>query len=459
MHFFNLSLSCLIIRVKEREEQEKRIREEWEAKEKREQEKKDRSIAARKKKDDMLEAALSNLDGRNPEAPKGTEDVSEEVFGTERDPRNCTFYMKTGACRFGPRCSRIHLQYDSSTTIMIPNMFHDVRLSIPMLNENNDSAIEYDEFDLIIEYERFYEDVISEFLAAGKVVMFKCSKNYVPHLRGNVYVQYEEETHAAKAREMFNGRWYAGRQLSVFFSPVNKWQSAICGLHDRRKCPRGKQCNFLHVFKNPRNAFSVNLRADWNSERGSRGHKNSGHQDSDRRSSNKERYNSRQRNRSDWSRHSRQRSLSRSSSRSNSRSRSRSPDRRSRRKRSRSKSPRRARSRSISPSLSTSTSTSRRRSRSRSRESNRHRKESKSRRQSQSSTRSKDRSRNSKTSTGSVNRPSYKQSSRNGSIRSVDQTKDNTEKQFKFKFKFIEKDNSKLSESSSTELSGITSVT
>ena len=35
------------------------------------------------------------------------------------------------------------------------------------------SVFQYDEVDVILEYEKFYDDVIGEFRAAGTVVMFK----------------------------------------------------------------------------------------------------------------------------------------------------------------------------------------------------------------------------------------------------------------------------------------------
>lgn len=194
-----------------------------------------------------------------------------EIYGTEHDPRNCKFYYKTGACRFGKKCSRFHVEKPDSPTILIQNFFQDARLAIPMLNErNNDSGLEYDEVDVILEYEKFYDDVIGEFRAAGTVVMFKTCQNYVPHLRGNVYVQYSKHEEAMKAISMFNGRFYAGRRLNVELSPVTNWRSSICGLFDKRLCPRGKACNFLHVFRNPGNAYSVPNRTDFDPERAKR---------------------------------------------------------------------------------------------------------------------------------------------------------------------------------------------
>lgn len=37
------------------------------------------------------------------------------------------------------------------------------------------------------------------------------------------------EDQCKEAFLMFNGRWYAGRQLQCEFSPVTKWKTAICG--------------------------------------------------------------------------------------------------------------------------------------------------------------------------------------------------------------------------------------
>ena len=40
---------------------------------------------------------------------------------------------------------------------------------------------------------------------------------------------YSEEE-CLTALNMFNGRWYAQRQLSCEMSPVTKWKPAICGV-------------------------------------------------------------------------------------------------------------------------------------------------------------------------------------------------------------------------------------
>lgn len=53
-------------------------------------------------------------------------DVAQQIpnFGTEQDKAHCPFHLKTGACRFGLRCSRVHFYPDKSSTILIKNMYN-----------------------------------------------------------------------------------------------------------------------------------------------------------------------------------------------------------------------------------------------------------------------------------------------------------------------------------------------
>ncbi|KAJ6427798.1 hypothetical protein OIU84_023239, partial [Salix udensis] len=54
------------------------------------------------------------------------ENVAQQVpnFGTEQDKAHCPFHLKTGACRFGQRCSRVHFYPDKSCTLLIKNMYN-----------------------------------------------------------------------------------------------------------------------------------------------------------------------------------------------------------------------------------------------------------------------------------------------------------------------------------------------
>ncbi|KAI3503014.1 hypothetical protein L1887_31448 [Cichorium endivia] len=52
-----------------------------------------------------------------------TELLQVPNYGTEQDKSHCPFHIKTGACRFGMRCNRVHYYPDKSTTLLIKNMY------------------------------------------------------------------------------------------------------------------------------------------------------------------------------------------------------------------------------------------------------------------------------------------------------------------------------------------------
>jgi hypothetical protein len=53
------------------------------------------------------------------------------------------------------------------------------------------------------------------------------------------------------AYQALNTRYYAGRMVQCEFVNIPSWSAAICGLSERGKCPKGRRCNYLHVFRNP----------------------------------------------------------------------------------------------------------------------------------------------------------------------------------------------------------------
>ncbi|KAJ3594011.1 hypothetical protein NHX12_006343 [Muraenolepis orangiensis] len=244
------------------EDEERKIKEEWDSQQKKEEEQKDHKQQEKKNREEavqkMLDQAESQLSNpgpwMNPEAPKKTQ--SSENYGTERDVQNCPFFLKTGACRFGDRCSRKHIHPTSSSTLMIRGMFVTFGMNQCHRDDyDTDASLEHSEEDLHELFLEFYHDVLPEFQSLGRVLQFKVSCNYEPHLRGNVYVQFDTEEHCMEAYQKFNGRWYAGKQLYCELCPVTRWKNAICGLFNKLKCPKGKNCNFLHVFRNPGNEF------------------------------------------------------------------------------------------------------------------------------------------------------------------------------------------------------------
>nr|XP_015219250.1 PREDICTED: U2 small nuclear ribonucleoprotein auxiliary factor 35 kDa subunit-related protein 2 isoform X1 [Lepisosteus oculatus] len=241
---------------RKKEEEERRIKEEWEEQQRKEQEEREQKQQEKREREEAVQKMLDEAESQlgnggtwvNPEAP--------EDYGTEKDRENCPFFLKTGACRFGDRCSRKHTHLTSSTTMMIRGMFLTFGMEQSRRDDyDTDASLEYSEEEIFQQFLEFYEDVLPEFKTVGKVVQFKVSCNFEPHLRGNVYVQYEKEEECNEAFKLFNGRWYAGKQLQCEFSPVTRWKTALCGLFNKHKCPRGKHCNFLHVYKNPNSEF------------------------------------------------------------------------------------------------------------------------------------------------------------------------------------------------------------
>ncbi|KAK4438401.1 Zinc finger CCCH domain-containing protein 5 [Sesamum alatum] len=188
------------------------------------------------------------------------ENVAQETpnFGTEQDKAHCPFHLKTGACRFGSRCSRIHFYPDKSCTLLIKNMYNG-----PGLAWEHDEGLEYTDEEVERAYEEFYEDVHTEFLKFGEIVNFKVCRNGSSHLRGNVYVHYKSLDSAVLAYQSVNGRYFAGKQVQCEFVGVIRWKVAICGEFMKSKlqtCSRGTACNFIHCFRNPGGDYEW---ADW----------------------------------------------------------------------------------------------------------------------------------------------------------------------------------------------------
>ncbi|CAN0913289.1 Zinc finger CCCH domain-containing protein 5 [Linum grandiflorum] len=112
-------------------------------------------------------------------------------------------------------------------------------------------------------YEEFYEDVHTEFLKYGQIENFKVCRNSSFHLRGNVYVHYKSLESAVLAYQFFNGRYFAGKQVTCEFVNITRWKVAICGEYMKSRlqnCSRGSACNFIHCFRNPGGDYEW---ADW----------------------------------------------------------------------------------------------------------------------------------------------------------------------------------------------------
>ncbi|XP_054718338.1 U2 small nuclear ribonucleoprotein auxiliary factor 35 kDa subunit-related protein 1-like [Uloborus diversus] len=236
-----------------KEEERKRILAEFEKQQFVEAQEVEQKEKIKTQKEEALQEALTKL---SQEDEPWHNPIAPESYNSGKEKEKCQFFMKTGACRFGERCSRGHSYPVISSTILIRGMY--THLSIGQNSRDDydtDGALEYEDKERYQDFLTFYDDVLPEFKKYGKVLQFKVCNNHEPHLRGNVYVQYPSEKEAVEAYKGFNGRFYAGKQLTCEFTHVVKWRSAICGLFARNKCPKGIECNFLHCFKNPGKEF------------------------------------------------------------------------------------------------------------------------------------------------------------------------------------------------------------
>ncbi|KAF8345878.1 hypothetical protein F5887DRAFT_963922 [Amanita rubescens] len=160
------------------------------------------------------------------------------IFGTEQDRVNCSFYYKIGACRHGDRCSRKHIKPPFSQTILLPNVYH---------NPAHDPICKLTEKELQEGFDAVYEDLYCELSKFGHLLELHVCDNVGDHLIGNVYARYEWETEAQAAVDNCNQRWYAGRPLYAELSPVTDFREACCRQNENGECNRGGFCNFMHL--------------------------------------------------------------------------------------------------------------------------------------------------------------------------------------------------------------------
>ncbi|XP_045128017.1 U2 small nuclear ribonucleoprotein auxiliary factor 35 kDa subunit-related protein 1-like isoform X6 [Portunus trituberculatus] len=229
----------------QKKKQEEMIKKEWEEKQKMEEEDK-----KKKEQEALLKAATDSLGKQgeqpthNPEPPVGYN--RRDLTPPRREP--CPFFNKTGTCRFGVQCSRDHVYPERSSTILLPNMYTYFGMEhLAVEEKDSDIGLEYSESEIYQHFRDFFEDVLPEFQRCGKVLQFKVCSNASPHLRGNVYVQFLSEEDAGRACALFNGRWYAGRQLTCYLVTIEKWKSALCEILAMLSGRQTRTCNLLQI--------------------------------------------------------------------------------------------------------------------------------------------------------------------------------------------------------------------
>ncbi|XP_060038999.1 U2 small nuclear ribonucleoprotein auxiliary factor 35 kDa subunit-related protein 2 isoform X2 [Erinaceus europaeus] len=160
---------------KRQEAEERKLKEEWEEQQRKEKEEEEQKLQEKREREEavqkMLERAESELENgatwQNPEPPT-------DVRVMEKDRANCPFFSKTGACRFGDRCSRKHNFPTSSPTLLIRSMFTTFGMEQCRRDDYDpDAGLEYSEEETYQQFLDFYDDVLPEFKNVGKVIQFK----------------------------------------------------------------------------------------------------------------------------------------------------------------------------------------------------------------------------------------------------------------------------------------------
>ncbi|XP_055385987.1 U2 small nuclear ribonucleoprotein auxiliary factor 35 kDa subunit-related protein 2 [Condylostylus longicornis] len=194
---------------------------------------------------------------------QGIGDLPKEL--TENKESNpgkelCLFFTKTAVCRHNHLCTKNHVRPGVSRVILLRNFFQHISLNEAKNNEyGDDILLEFTENELNKDYAEFFEDITNELEKFGTILNIRTAKNCVPHLKGNVYVEYVNEKSAMKAYLNLQGRFYASKQINVEFCSIISWKSAICGLSFSKSCLKGKLCNYIHILKNPEDKYNKPL--------------------------------------------------------------------------------------------------------------------------------------------------------------------------------------------------------
>lgn len=170
------------------------------------------------------------------------------LYGTERDKLNCAFFIKTGACRHGDKCSKFHPRPESSVTILIP-MFY-LNMSAHHVKDTSNQSYQYTRAFIKSRFEEFYEDVWMTLMEYGEIEEIVVCRNTCDQLLGNVYIKFTTDAHARSAMKFLKSHTFEGRLILPEFSPVHDFGQARCKDDtDGGQCRMREKdlCNYLHT--------------------------------------------------------------------------------------------------------------------------------------------------------------------------------------------------------------------
>lgn len=212
----------------ERAKQNELIKIEWEREQQQLKEQKDKEAKEQQEKiqeQEQLTELVNQFLENGGDTPEHLKTLSE----TNPNKELCPFFRKTSTCRFFDVCSRNHVRPGISKIILIPNFYSHFSLEKTEADQFSDSSLEFENSETYEHYTEFFHDVVPELEKFGRIKLFKTCSNHEAHLRGNVFIEYMTTREALICYRALNGRWYAGKQLSIEFCNIQSWRSALCG--------------------------------------------------------------------------------------------------------------------------------------------------------------------------------------------------------------------------------------
>ncbi|CAD7955700.1 unnamed protein product [Amoebophrya sp. A120] len=179
----------------------------------------------------------------------GAEAAADMFGGAKSDI--CPFYAKIGACRHGTTCSRKHIKPERTRSLLLAHVFGETPETLAVSTDLGEWSEEV-YCTAVDQVEEFYEETFFHMAKFGEIEDLLLVDNISEHMSGNCYVKYYTEDAATKALEAVNGKFYSGRQIKAEYSPCIDFREARCRAFNEANCPRGQNCNFLHVRHVPK---------------------------------------------------------------------------------------------------------------------------------------------------------------------------------------------------------------
>eukprot|EP00796_Vickermania_ingenoplastis_P008598 gene8600-6036_t len=159
----------------------------------------------------------------------------------------CTFFSKSGACRHGDNCTKVHVRPTDSPTVLFPMMYPNP-LAVEYLPDY-DGPRSFNKKYLQKHLEHFYKETWRAFMEMGRIAELRVVSNLGEHLLGNVYIRFESSADAAAVVRELRNKKFNKIPLLPELSPVKDFGEACCQADLDGSCKRGSQCNYLHIMK------------------------------------------------------------------------------------------------------------------------------------------------------------------------------------------------------------------